>query len=166
MRVAVVLMLLALAGCNEGTSTMSPTAQVQSGFLPGGIANQIEIRAVERLPLRSAELIAPDGKATPALSITANPVATDTYWQQFPNRSSGTNPGATGIGSNVAPGVVGAAPMTQTRLLAVSSTASIRLPDPVAYQGDWEKYRIRLRFGDPPEVETREIAAPAPLPSP
>jgi hypothetical protein len=49
-------------------------------------------------------------------------------------------------------------------LLAVVSTASIPLPDPVAYRRDWQKYRIRLRFGDPPQVETREIDAPAPPP--
>ncbi len=44
------------------------------------------------------------------------------------------------------------------------SSASIALPDPVAYRRDWQKYRIRLRLGDPPQAETRELAAPAPLP--
>jgi hypothetical protein len=46
------------------------------------------------------------------------------------------------------------------------SSASIRLPDPVAYRRDWQGYRIRLRFGGPPQVETREVAAPAPPPFP
>ena len=58
--------------------------------------------------------------------------------------------------------MVGTAPLTQTRLLAIVSNATIQLPDPVAYRRDWRQYRIRLRFGDPPQVETREIAAPAP----
>ena len=60
--------------------------------------------------------------------------------------------------------MVGAAPLTQTRLLAVVSNAAIQLPDPVAYRQGWQKYRIRLTFGDPPQTETREIAAPAPPP--
>ena len=55
-----------------------------------------------------------------------------------------------------------AAPQSQTRLLAIVSTASIPVPDPVAYRRDWQKFRIRLHFGSPPQLETREIAAPAP----
>jgi hypothetical protein len=45
------------------------------------------------------------------------------------------------------------------------STASILLPDPVEYRRDWQGYRIRLGFGDPPgAVETRELPAPEPPP--
>jgi hypothetical protein len=44
------------------------------------------------------------------------------------------------------------------------SRATIVLPDPVAYRNAWSKYRIRLRFGDPPEVKSSEIAAPEPPP--
>jgi hypothetical protein len=62
--------------------------------------------------------------------------------------------------------VVGAAAGTQTRLLAIVSSATIPLPDPVAYRHAWQKYRIRLRFGDPPEAESREIAGPEPPPAP
>lgn len=170
MRLAISLVtLLVLAGCGGGPPSASPTDQVRASFPPGGIADQIEVDAIDRLALRSAELVAPDGHATPAASITANPAPTEYLSQQFPTGPySGSQFGVSGIGPN-APyvGAATAAPQTQTRLLAIVSTASIALPDPVAYRQNWQKYRLRLRFGQPPDqVETREIAAPVPPPAP
>jgi hypothetical protein len=164
-RLAGLLALLLLFGCAGSGPTPVPANTVQTGF-PTGV-NQIQINAVDRQPLRGAELVAPDGRATPALSVTANPAPTQNFSQQYPQTPySGPNYGVSSIGSNaLAPGVVGSAPVTQTRLLQIVSTATIQLPDPVAYRHDWRQYRIRLRFGDPPQVETREIAAPAPPPT-
>jgi hypothetical protein len=144
-----------------------PTDQFRADFPPGGIANQIEISAIDRLPLRAAELVAPDGSAVPASSINANPAATTTFSSEFASGvGSGPGYGVTSIGSNALnPNIVGAAPVTETRLLAIVSTASIPLPDPVAYRRDWQHYRIRLVLGTPPQAETREIAAPAPPPA-
>ncbi|MGA8550040.1 MAG: hypothetical protein WB678_07360, partial [Stellaceae bacterium] len=93
---------------------------------------------------------------------------TENFSQQSPTGAySGSQFGVSSIGSNaLSPGVVGGAPRTQTTLLAIVSSASIPLPDPVAYRRDWQKYRIRLHFGTPPDqVETREIPAPAPPPA-
>lgn len=158
--------VLLLAACGGGGVAPLPTDQVRASFPPGGIVDQIVVDAIDRLPLRAAALVAPDGSATPALSITANPAPTRTYSAQSPNNPyAGANFGVANIGSNaLAPGIVGAASQTETTLLAVVSTAEIQLPDPLAYRRNWRKYRIRLRFGDPPQVETREIAAPAPPP--
>jgi hypothetical protein len=144
-----------------------PTDQIRAEFPPGGIANQIEIRAIDRLPLRGAELVAPDGRTTPALSIIANRAPTQTFSSEFPSGTgNGPNYGVSSIGSNaLTPNIVGAASVTETKLLAIVSTASIQLPDPLAYRGDWRHYRIRLTLGTPPDVETREIAAPAPPPA-
>ena len=157
--------ILLFAAC-ASTGPPVPTEPVRASFPPGGVVNVIEVDAVDRLPLRQAELIAPDGHASAASSVTANPAPTQNFYQQFPvGPYSSADFGVSSIGSNaLSPGVVGAAPQTQTQLLALVSTASIPLPDPVAYRRDWQKYRIRLRFGDPPQVETREIAAPAPPP--
>jgi hypothetical protein len=53
------------------------------------------------------------------------------------------------------------------QVLAVLSQAEIPLPDPVAYRRDWATYRVRLTFGTPPsDLESRELAAPAPPPQP
>jgi hypothetical protein len=166
MRVFAFLVVLLLAACAGDGPASSPNDQIRASFPPGGIANQIVVDAIDRLPLRSAELVAPDNHVTPALSVSANPAPTSTFSQQFPNSPyAGINYGVANIGSNaLSPEVVGAAPNTQTKLLAIVSNATISLPDPVAYRRDWQKYRIRLRFGDPPQVETRDIAAPAPPP--
>jgi hypothetical protein len=168
MRLATCLaIILLLADCSGAGSGPVPTEPVRASFPTGGIVNVIAVDAVDRLPLRQAELIAPDGHATAASSVTANPAPTQSFSQQFPaGPYSSTEFGVSSIGSNaLSPGIIGGAPQTQTQLLAIASTASIALPDPVAYRRDWQKYRIRLRFGDPPQVETREIAAPAPPPS-
>ena len=168
MRLALCLAIIPLlAACGGEGPASPPGEQISASFPAGGIADVIAIDATDRLPLRQAELIAPDGRATLAASVTANPSPTENFSQQSPTGAySGSQFGVSSIGSNaLSPGVVGAAPQTQTQLLAVASTASIPLPDPVAYRRGWQKYRIRLRFGDPPQVETREIAAPAPPPS-
>ncbi len=167
LRIAGLLILLWLTACGGAGPGPAPGDLVQARFLAGGVADQIEVSATDRLPLRSAELVAPDGHTTPALSITANPAPTESFSQEFPSGPySGSNFGVANIGSNaLSPSVVGAAPNTQTKLLAVVSSASIQLPDPVAYRRDWQKYRIRLHFGDAPQTETRELAAPAPPPA-
>lgn len=168
--VPLLLPLLLLAGCERGAAPPpgpieAPVAQLRAGFPPHGIADTIVVDAVERLPLRAAELIAPDGSATPAsyVNVEANP-ATDTgQWaagDPWRNAVAGGAPVPSALWPQA-----GAALRSQERLLANLSTADIPLPDPVAYRRDWAQYRIRLSFGTPPgEVETREIPAPAPPP--
>jgi hypothetical protein len=51
------------------------------------------------------------------------------------------------------------------KLLAMVSTASIPLPDEVAYRRECRSHRIFLSFGDlPGEVERRGLPAPEPPP--
>jgi hypothetical protein len=155
-----------LAACAGGGPAPVPTNQITASFPPGGVANQIEVMAIDRLALREAELVAPDGHTTPALSVTANPARTETISQQFASGvGSGPGYGLNSVGSIAAtPNIVGAATTTQTTLLAIVSSASIPIPNPAAYGQNWQHYRIRLTLGIAPDVETREIAAPAPPP--
>ena len=166
MRPAASLAIVALlAACSGAGPPPPPTEQTSASFIAGGVANVISVDATDRLPLRQAELIAPDGHATVASSVTASPAPTQNFSGQFPaSPYAGAQFGVSSIGSNaLSPGYVGmGAPQSQTRLLAIVSTASIPVPDPVAYRRDWQKFRIRLHFGSPPQLETREIAAPAP----
>lgn len=172
------LALLLLAGCVGGDvpppqpplALPGETAELRASFPPRGLVDTIEIDAIERLPLRVAVLVAPDGTTTPAnyINVEANPrLATGQWsvshaWQDAV--SSGNSAIAAATRTNVQ---AGAALHGEEQLLATASTADIALPDPVAYHRDWRRYRIRLIFGTPPEeVETREIAAPAPPPPP
>ncbi len=164
----VLVPLLLIAGCEDGGAPPpGPTAQLRAGFPRGGIADTIAIEAIERLPLRAAELLSPDGATTPAstIDVVASPsfaggqrVAGDP-WQ------SALSGSASAAALNWQHAEAGAAPQSREQLLATVSRAEIALPDPVVYRRDWGHYRIRLTFGTPPgEIETREIAAPEPPP--
>jgi hypothetical protein len=166
MRAAAFLLLLAVvsACASEGGLAPLPTDQVRARFPPGGVVNSIEIDAVDRLPLRTAELVAPDGQATPAsyLHVSASPSVTF-YQREIDTPYEGN---VSGIhGSALVPGVVTGAPQGDAQLLAMVSTASIPLPDEIEYRRDWRSYRIFLSFGDlAGEVERRVLPAPEPPP--
>lgn len=167
MRSAVPILTLGLLACMDSGSQPPQTDLVRARFPAGGIADVIEIDAADRLPLRKAELISPDGLATPAAYLSVTPSPSITSYHQFPNGPYAGN--ASGVG-NIAAGVPlsalsTGAPQQRAEVLTMISIASIPLPDPVEYRQDWRSYRIRLGFGDPPgEVEIRELVAPQPPP--
>ena len=162
--------LVLLAACQTGAPPPAPAplAELRAGFPPGGVADTIVIDTVERLPLRAADLVAPDGAVTPASYVnvadrprfaTGQSVAVDPW--------HGAIPGNSGIPAMaLADAQASAAMRSQAQVLAIASTADIPLPDPVAYRHDWQRYHIRLTFGTPPQVETRDIPAPEPPPAP
>ncbi len=170
---AALLLLLLVVACDggftlpPGPADLAPAPQVRVSFPPGGLADTIVVDAIDRLPLRAAELIAPGGSITPAgsIDIDSSPrfasgqrVAADP-WRS--NLSGSSFPTASMIQNAAA----GAAYQSQQQLLATVSRADIPLPDPVAYRRGWTRYRVRLTFGTPPgEIETREFAAPQPPP--
>ena len=169
--VPALLPLFLVAACDAGgTASPAPATTataVQAGFPRGGLADTITISAVERVPLRAAELVAPDGSATPANWIDVKNSPSVATGQRVAN-----NPWDTAVtGSSAAAALTnqdaeaGATLQGRVQFLGTISTAEIALPDPVAYRRDWTSYRIRLTFGTPPnDVATSEIAAPEPPP--
>jgi hypothetical protein len=157
---------LAACGVTGGAPPPPPAAtdEVGAAFPAGGLVDVIVVDATGNQPLRRATLIGPTGTATPAFSVEANPAeAVET------GQLSTQNPFAAHIATASSGGAppplsveTGTTLRGRTRVLAIVSSASIRLPDPVAYRRDWRHYRIRLEFGDPPAVATEELAAPAP----
>ena len=163
------LPLLSIAACAGGgppAGPLGPTEGLRAGFPKRGVADTIAIDAIERLPLRAAVLVAPDGTAIMAsnIDVADSPRFATGQWtagDPWRNALSGGGP----VALTMQHPETGAALQGQQQLLANVSTAEIALPDPVAYRRDWRNYRIRLTFGTPPgEVETREIAAPEPPP--
>jgi len=162
-----ILPFIACSGADAQLAGPPPvSAELQVGF--GGLIDTITITAIERLPLRAAELVAPDGTVAPANSITVDPNPRAAVGQ-----FARSNPWRDAVGGyNALPALAlqnaqaGAAMQSQVQLLATLSTADIPLPDPAAYRRDWAQYRIRLTFGtSPAEVETRELPAPSPPPA-
>jgi len=164
--VVFLLTVIVLAACAESGLPPLATDQIRVRFPPGGVVDVIEIDAVERLPLRKAELVAPDGRATPASYLDVIPSPDITLNREFASSPfAGNTFGYGNVIPNLAPPGVAGAPQQRVAILAMVSTASIPLSDPVEYRRDWRGYRIRLDFGDPPgDVETRELAAPEPPP--
>src|SRR5260370_22219544 len=70
----VLLSLCLIAGCAGGGAPpppgpLGPTEELRAGFPKGGVADTIAIDAIERLPLRAAVLVAPDGTAIAATNV-------------------------------------------------------------------------------------------------
>ena len=166
MRAAAFMLTLTLVAACAPETVLAPlpTDQVRARFPPGGVVNSIEIDAIDRLPLRTAELVSPDGQATPASYLHVNPSPSVTFHQRQINTPYEGNIFTT---NNIAqvPAVVTGAPQGDATLLAMVSTASIPLPDEIEYRRDWRSYRIFLSFGDlAGEVERRVLPAPEPPP--
>ena len=160
------LLMLALgsACAPDGGLARLPTDQLRARFPPGGVVNSIEIDAIDRLPLRTAELVSPDGQTTPASYLHVNPSPGVTFYQREIDTPYEGN--VFGIhGAAPVPDVVTGAPQGDAQLLAMVSTASIPVPDEIEYRRDWRSYRIFLSFGDlAGEVERRVLPAPEPPP--
>jgi hypothetical protein len=161
---AALTMALVAACAPESGLPPLPSDQVRARFPPGGIVNSIEVDAVDRLPLRTAELVSLDGQATPASYLHVNPSPSVAFYQrQIDTPYEGNIFGIEKFAP--APAVVTGAPQGDAQLLAMVSTASIPVPDEVAYRRDWRSYRIFLSFGDlAGEVERRVLPAPEPPP--
>jgi hypothetical protein len=119
---------------------------------------------LDNLPLRAAELVAPDGTATPASWLDVNrkiQANGGQYAGSSPWRSNASfgDAAPTMLPNAAAPD---AAFQSHSELLLMSADADIPLPDPVAYRRDWQKYRLRLTFGAPGAPDIREIPAPQP----
>ncbi len=155
-------LLLVVGGCTDAPPpTPLPGPHVSIGFPPGSVVNVIKIEAVDNLPLRAAELIAPDGSVTQAgwldvhRDIQDNPgqYAVDSIWH---NASvADTGPVLPNINSS-------GTYLSHDALLLMTADAEITLPDPVVYRRNWQHYKIRLTFGAPGGPDIREVAAPAP----
>ena len=163
--VATFLIVGMLAACDYVSGPPSlPSDQVRAYFPSGGVADAIEVDATNRLPLRTAELVAPNGDATPAsyLHVSSDPGVT--YYQRFfnsPYVGNAMGVGTIVVGNPVTTDIGRGAPQGAVRLLAMVSTASIPLPDEIAYRRDWRSYRVFLSFGDlSGEVERQVLPAP------
>jgi len=141
--IAAMLLVGACAGATEEKALTPGTMTAR--FVTGGLANVIVVDTVDRLPLRQAVLVSPDGERVPAYSIDVDPRPATA---QIPGEATLlATPGA---------------PRRSAWINTMASTALILLPDPVQYAKNWRNSRIELKFGDPGgELSEATLAAPA-----
>jgi hypothetical protein len=140
----VVPALLLLGGCGEGTVPPSaPLERITAEF--AALSDVIVVTAVDRLPLRSAELVDPEGERTPAysLDVSSSPMVEPSTAEQALRQTPGM-------------------PYQVTNVNAMVATALIRLPDPTRYAKSWQQWRVELKLGDP--GDERDLTLPAPAP--
>jgi hypothetical protein len=170
-KLAVAALLVALVGAVlSGCS--DPPPSIESGqrpftavarFLPGDEVTMIEVTVNDRQPLRSAELVGPDGKVIPAESLDVNQAISNQAPFIRPPITGGLASGSGGMAlplggfGNVAP------PGSETVSAGqIRSTAQLRIDEPLTYRRDWRLWQIRLRIGDAPHVNVLSLAAPRP----
>jgi hypothetical protein len=169
--VVVLAALLGACSSNDDSSTAPAPINILAGFMPGDARDVVQVTVRDRYAVRSAELIGPDGQVQPAYSI--NTERTPTYGASGSGFGYGTSFGfgfgggnRSGFGSGIGIGIplFGAPTYTATSDQTVSNVF-IRLPDAPDFQRNWSAYSIRLQVGDPPDLRTVTIAAPAPPPA-
>jgi hypothetical protein len=139
--------LLLLAGCGGGDESGLTPGTIAARFVRGGLTDVIVVTSVDRLPLREAALVTPDGERIPAYSIDVDP-----------HPATAQVPGEATLLST--PGT----PRQSAWINTMASTALIRLPDPVQYAKNWRRSRIELRLGDPGGGAREETLAAPPSP--
>ena len=135
------------AGCGGGGPAPLPTGRISAYFPAGGVADTIEVDAIDRLALRRAELVAPDGRTTAAISIAARPAPSDSAGLALPTGAYAG--GASGVG-----GGPGSSTVRHHRLKACRPT-SVSVPLAV----------IQSRARSSPTTSDGPGSAPVPVPA-
>lgn len=138
-------LLALLVGCSAPPVNPDATphfGQVLARFVAGRDDQVIEVSSLDRIAIRQAVLVMPDGKPVLAYSIDA-----------------GQNDETPVLGSGE-PGMPAAhiAPIGQ-----ILSVALIRVPDPDDYAHGWREARVEVDLGDGTGKRTVILAAPAPI---
>jgi hypothetical protein len=142
----VAVAVLSVAGCAgedepwRGAPAPSAAARFET------FSDVIVVAVSDRLPLRSATLVAPDGERVPAysLDVRSSPIVAPSQEQAIFMAS---------------PGV----PRQVTRIDVMSSTALIQLPDAGRYAKGWQDWRVELHLGEPGDAG-RDVTLDAPKP--
>src|SRR5262245_16231756 len=131
------MLLFILAGCGNGDPPPDPplgvpgsSAQLRVGF--GGLVDTIEIAAIERRPLRAAELVAPDGSTTQSgpIAVDPSPRAAIGQWAAGNPWKDPVTGDSAMLAMHLRHPQGGAAIRAQDQILAMFSSAQIVLPDP------------------------------------
>ena len=141
---ACALPLVAACAAEDAPWGGAPSESVTARF--DALSDVIVVTVVDRLPLRSAILVASDGERVPAysLDVSSSPVVP-------PSQEAAIFMASPGV------------PRQVTRVGIMSSTALIQVPDATRYAQGWRDWRVELRIGDPGDAG-RDVTVAAPKP--
>jgi hypothetical protein len=157
------LLLAALAACSRAPPREPQRPSVTASVVGEAAAPVIEIVAINRLPLTSAELVDAAGATTPAARIERETLPTTTVERQGigVGVSGGSSQGIEGVTIELP--LFGSARRPPPSPGLVRSRARLPIVDGDAYALNWERSIVRLRFGAAPgETSLAEVPAPDP----
>jgi hypothetical protein len=152
----IIAALLIVSGC---TSASPAGPQTRADFIPN--SNVIQVVINDPRPVRSVQLISPNGEVIPANGINSQRTVYPGY-SPSPSVGLGIGGFSGGRSSAFGSGIGFGFPLGGGEPAAVQSvtTAAIPVPDLAAYSQNWQGYRIEALIGDPPTVLT--LGAPPP----
>ncbi len=164
------LALMLLAGCSIGAGVplsaddVAEYGEIKVRFIKGRDEQVLVVRALDRLSIRQASLVAANGTRTLAYSIETEANPRRGNYANF-NAAQGDNAGAPGIapgqGAAFLPGGYGR--VTESFIGQTASVALIRIEDQDQYRRDYDKVRIEVELGGKDDRRVEILKAPAPL---
>ncbi len=156
-------LLCLLAACSSGGGSGGIAQTANASFAPGA-PDVLEVRLTDRLPLESAQLVAPDGRFFPAREIERDRIV-----EQYPRAAPGFGVGVFGgssghVGTSVGVGFPIGGYGSGPRETRVQSLARIPVGDMAGYRAGWQHWKIRLQVGTPEAGNARTMEIPAPRP--
>jgi len=156
-------LLLLLAACGSG-SGLGGTGPGASAAFAAGEEDVVEVRVVDRLPLESAELVAPDGRVHPAREIERDRIVEERP-RPRPGFGVGVFGGSRGhVGTGVGIGFPIGGFDTGPGETRYESRARIPVDDMAAYRAGWPGWKVRLTVGIQEAGNIRAMEIPAPRP--
>ncbi len=175
MRLLLPLLALGLFACSEPYDAahqgQGPDTAV-ARFVPGGEVTVIQVTVSDRQAVRGADLVYSDGETIPAFSIDADRAVSygQPAFQPSPSGAVAAGGGFGGGGGSFGTGIgitfpIGSwyTPGSQVVYSGqIQSTALIRIANTNAYRQGWQEAKVRIRIGDPPDVNFVSLPAPSP----
>lgn len=163
-RVLTLLAFLALAACGYNSAPPGGIDESVTTTISPEDAAVIVVRVSDPLPVKSARLIAPDGKLTEAFAIDRDRQTYSSSGGGQPNVGVGVSGGSSGgVSTGIGIGFpIFSSGSGQATHRITESRIEIRIPDLAAYRLNWQRYAIAVDLDDGVNRRAFQMIPPAP----
>lgn len=160
----IALCFLALTACGYNSAVPAGIEESVTTAISPEDASIIVVNVSDPLPVKSARLVAPDGKTTEAFAVDRDRQTYSSGGGGQPNVGVGVGGGSnggisTGIGIGFPLFSSGSGQATHR---ITDSRIQIRIPDLAAYRTAWQRYAIAVDLDDGVNRRTFQMVPPAP----